>query len=120
VERFAARFGCEVTDGYGSSEGGANVSRTPDTPPGALGRAPEGTCVLDPDTGTECPPAIFDGAGRLLNASEAIGELVSKAGGAGFEGYWRNEEAERVRCATGVLDRRPRYRTSRLLLLRRT
>ena len=101
VERFAARFGCEVTDGYGSSEGGANVSRTPDTPPGAMGRAPEGTCVLDPDTGTECPPAIFDGAGRLLNASEAIGELVSKAGGAGFEGYWRNEEAERVRVRNG-------------------
>jgi fatty-acyl-CoA synthase len=77
------------------------VQRTPDTPPGALGRAPEGTVVLDPETGTECPPARFDGHGRLLNAEEAIGELVSKGGGAGFEGYWRNDDAERARLREG-------------------
>ena len=77
------------------------MQRTPDTPPGALGRAPEGTVVLDPATGTECPPARFDDRGRLLNAEEAIGELVSKAGGAGFEGYWRNGEAETARLREG-------------------
>ena len=49
VARFAERFGVAVTDAYGSTEGGATVQRTPDTPPGALGRAPEGTVVLDPD-----------------------------------------------------------------------
>jgi len=101
VALFAARFGCAVTDAYGSTEGGAVVSRTPDTPPGALGRAPEGTVVLDPATGDECPPARFDDQGRLLNATEAIGELVSRGGGAGFEGYWRNEEAERARLRDG-------------------
>jgi fatty-acyl-CoA synthase len=101
VARFAERFGVVVTDSYGSTEGGATVARTPDTPPGALGRAPEGTVVLDPDTGEECPPARFDEAGRLLNAEEAIGELVSKSGGAGFEGYWRNDEAERTRLREG-------------------
>jgi fatty-acyl-CoA synthase len=90
-----------VTDSYGSTEGGATVQRTPDTPPGALGRAPEGTVVLDPATGEECPPARFDERGRLLNAEEAIGELVSKAGGAGFEGYWRNDDAERARLREG-------------------
>ena len=99
VARFAERFGVAVTDSYGSTEGGATVQRTPDTPPGALGRAPEGTVVLDPATGAECPPARFDEQGRLLNAEEAIGELVSKAGGAGFEGYWRNSEAETARLA---------------------
>ncbi len=101
VERFAARFACAVTDAYGSTEGGAIVSRTPDTPPGALGRAPEGTVVLDAVTGEECPPARFDDRGRLVNAAEAIGELVSRGGGAGFEGYWRNEEAEQARLREG-------------------
>ncbi len=101
MARFAERFGVAVTDSYGSTEGGATVQRTPDTPPGALGRAPEGTVVLDPATGAECPPARFDDHGRLLNAEEAIGELVSKAGGAGFEGYWRNGEAETARLREG-------------------
>jgi fatty-acyl-CoA synthase len=101
VARFAERFGVAVTDAYGSTEGGATVQRTPDTPPGALGRAPEGTVVLNAATGAECPPARFDARGRLLNAEEAIGELVSKAGGAGFEGYWRNGEAETARLREG-------------------
>jgi fatty-acyl-CoA synthase len=101
LSRFAERFGVNVTDAYGSTEGGATVARTPDTPAGALGRAPEGTVVLDPATGEECPPARFDADGRLLNAEEAIGELVSKSGGAGFEGYWHNEDAERARLREG-------------------
>ena len=101
VARFAERFGVTVTDSYGSTEGGATVQRTPDTPQGALGRAPEGTVVLDAATGEECPPARFDAQGRLLNAEEAIGELVSKGGGAGFEGYWRNSEAETARLKEG-------------------
>jgi fatty-acyl-CoA synthase len=101
VARFAERFAVAVTDSYGSTEGGATVQRTPDTPSGALGRAPEGTVVLDAATGDECPPARFDAQGRLLNAEEAIGELVSKAGGAGFEGYWRNDDAERARLREG-------------------
>ena len=101
VARFAERFDLAVTDSYGSTEGGATVQRTPDTPPGALGRAPEGTVVLEPATGAECPRACFDDQGRLLNAEEAIGELVSKAGGAGFEGYWRNSDAETARLREG-------------------
>jgi fatty-acyl-CoA synthase len=101
VARFAQRFGVAVTDSYGSTEGGATVQRTPDTPTSALGRAPEGTVVLDPATGAECPPARFDDQGRLLNADEAIGELVSKSGGAGFEGYWRNSDAETARVREG-------------------
>ncbi len=101
VARFAERFGLTVTDAYGSTEGGATVARTPDTPPGALGRAPEGTVVLDATTGAECPPARFDDQGRLLNAEAAIGELVSKTGGTGFEGYWRNDDAERARLREG-------------------
>ena len=101
LTRFAERFGCTVVDSYGSTEGGAVVQRTTDTPPGALGRAPDDTVVIDPATGAECPPARFDADGRLVNAEEAIGELVSKAGGAGFEGYWDNDEAESARLRHG-------------------
>ncbi|HMC53435.1 MAG TPA: AMP-binding protein, partial [Acidimicrobiales bacterium] len=66
IRRFAERFGCAVVDNYGSTEGGATVLRTPGTPPGALGTAPEGTVVLDPETAEECPRARFDEQGRLL------------------------------------------------------
>ncbi len=101
LTRFAQRFGCHVVDSYGSTEGGATVQRTPDTPHGALGRAPEDTLVVDPATGEECPRAVFDGDGRLTNAEEATGELVSKSGGAGFEGYWDNNDAEQARLRNG-------------------
>ena len=101
VARFAERFGCTVQDAYGSTEGGASVTRTPDTPRGALGRALTGTLIINPDTGEECPRAVFDEHGRLLNAEEAIGEMVNQTGGAGFEGYWRNAEAEASRVRNG-------------------
>ena len=101
VAKFAERFDCTVQDAYGSTEGGAAVTRTPDTPRGALGRALPGTVILDPDTGEECPRAVFDEHGRLLNADEAIGEMVSETGGAGFEGYWRNDDANAARLRNG-------------------
>ncbi|MFI7006901.1 long-chain-fatty-acid--CoA ligase [Streptomyces sp. NPDC050145] len=98
--RFEERFGVRLVEGYGSSEGGASVSRTPDTPPGAIGRASPGDdlVVLDPATKAECPPAEFDAGGRLVNGTQAIGELVNR-GRSPFEGYWRNDRAnaERVR-----------------------
>lgn len=102
VAAFASRFDCFVVDAYGSTEGAAIVQRSADTPPGALGRPPEGTVVLDPATGEECPPARFDADGRLLNAEEAIGELVNQLGGAGFEGYWKNDEASQARVRDGA------------------
>ncbi|MEI8051745.1 MAG: AMP-binding protein, partial [Actinomycetes bacterium] len=101
VTTFAERFGCRVSEAYGSSEGGATVQRTPDTPPNALGRSGEGTVVIDAETGEECPPARFDEAGKILNADECIGELVSKTGGASFEGYWHNDEAMESRLRQG-------------------
>jgi fatty-acyl-CoA synthase len=101
VARFAERFGCTVQDAYGSTEGGAAIQRTPDTPRGALGRALPGTMIVNTETGEECPRAVFDANGRLLNAEEAIGEMVSQTGATGFEGYWRNAEAEQARVKNG-------------------
>jgi fatty-acyl-CoA synthase len=102
IDRFALRFGCRVIDGYGSTEGGAAVTRTPDMPPGSLGRAPEGTVVLNAETEEECPPARFDDKGVLQNPDEAIGELVNRLGASGFEGYWRNDEANAARTRDGM------------------
>lgn len=101
IAEFARRFGCTVIDSFGSSEGEIRILRTEDTPPGSLGRAPEGTVVLDPETLEECPPAKFDDEGRLLNAEEATGEIVNKVGAGLFEGYWANPEADAARLRHG-------------------
>jgi fatty-acyl-CoA synthase len=102
IERFQKRFGCTVTDAYGSTEGGVNVTRTEDMPPGSLGRGLPGVVVLDPETGKECPPARFDGRGQILNPEEAIGELANELGATGFEGYWQNEDAGAARVRDGI------------------
>ena len=100
VGRFSQRFGVPVTDGYGSTEGGAAMSRTPETPYGSLGVGIN-VIIVDPDTKKECPRAMFDSNGRLMNAAAATGEIVSTTGAVGFEGYWRNKEAERARIHDG-------------------
>ena len=104
IERFASRFGCIVADGYGSTEGGLNMGRTPDTPKGSLGLpvAPIRALILDPDTGKECEPGVFDETGRLVNAASAIGEIVNPDGGGGFEGYYNNPEADAERLRDGM------------------
>jgi fatty-acyl-CoA synthase len=98
---FAERFGCEVIDGFGASEGGFGFSRTVTDPPGSVGRPPETIRVLDPQ-GVECPRARLDESGRILNADEAIGEIVNTAGIGKFEGYYNNEEATRERTRGGM------------------
>ena len=104
IERFAVRFGCYVADGYGSTEGGINMGRTPDTPPGSLGAPvePLRAVILDTDTGKECPRAAFDADGRFLNAELAIGEIVNPDGAGGFEGYYNNDEANVERMRGGM------------------
>lgn len=99
IAEFARRFDVRVVDGFGSTEGGVLISRLPGTPPGALGPLPAGIAVLDPDSGTPCPPARFDDNGHLVNAAEATGELVNTTGTGSFAGYYKNPgaDAERVR-----------------------
>ena len=45
------------------------------------------------------PPAILDSHGRVLNADDAVGEIVDQQGAKSFEGYYKNDaaDAERVR-----------------------
>ncbi|GLB65177.1 acyl-CoA synthetase [Dietzia sp. NCCP-2495] len=100
---FARRFGVTPGESYGSSEGGVVISRTPDTPPGALGVAGAhmDVAILD-ESGRECPPARFDADGGLANAAEAIGEICNLTGAALFEGYYRNPEATAERNVGAV------------------
>lgn len=87
---FRRRFGAELLEGYGSSEGGGAVAHDPDAPPGALGRAAHaGVAVVDPQTLADCPPALLDEHGQVLNSDEAVGEIVDKAGTRMFEGYYK-------------------------------
>jgi fatty-acyl-CoA synthase len=71
-------------------------------PVGALGLSDEAVKVLDPETGLECPRAVYDDRGALANAEEAVGELVNTAPGSTFEGYYRNDEAVAVRLRDGM------------------
>ncbi|OBF97785.1 acyl-CoA synthetase [Mycobacterium sp. 852002-51152_SCH6134967] len=89
VERFATRFGTVVMDGFGSTEGGIAIARTPDTPPGSLGPLPPGTEIVDVDTGEPCPPGV---TGELVNVSDA----------GRFEGYYNDPEADAERMRGGV------------------
>jgi fatty-acyl-CoA synthase len=98
---FERRFGCVLTEGYGSSEGGVAITRIPGTPVGSLGATFEDVAVVDPTTLVECPPAEFDDTGALSNGSAAIGEIVNRTGSGRFEGYYRDPEATAERYRNG-------------------
>jgi fatty-acyl-CoA synthase len=102
IAEFARRFGVKLNDGFGSTEMGVTIIRSPKMPAGALGRGPDGnTVVINPATGQECPPLKVDEAGRPTNLDEAIGEIVNKSGLSSFEGYYNNDEANRERSKNG-------------------
>jgi fatty-acyl-CoA synthase len=100
---FRRRFGCFVAEGYTSSEGGVSINPFRGMPEEALGRPPEGTdvAIVDPDTGEERARARFGPDRRLLNAPDAIGEIVRRDPGGTFEGYHDNDEADARRTRNG-------------------
>jgi len=103
VKAFRRRFGVPAFGGYGSSENAIVMIPVPGQPPGALGTPAPGlqVAVVDPATGEECPRARFDAAGCLVNADEAIGELVGLNALDRFEGYYNNAEATEARSRSG-------------------
>lgn len=92
VDRFSRRFGVEVIDAYGATEGGIAVNRDAEQRAGALGQAPESIKIVD-DDGNEKPVARCGADGRLANADECVGEIVNTAGVGPFEGYYNNSDA---------------------------
>jgi fatty-acyl-CoA synthase len=102
-KEFRRRFGCYVVEGYSSSEGGVVITPYSGMPKDALGKPAEGAdvVVLNPETAEECPRAIFDAEGRLVNAEEAVGEIVGRDGLRNFEGYYNNAAANDERGRNG-------------------
>ncbi|GAA4815344.1 AMP-binding protein [Tomitella cavernea] len=105
VDEFRERFGCEVREGYGASEGAIRIVPTAESPRNALGLPASGmSAQVRDEEDNECPPARFDGAGVLLNAEEATGEIVVIGRGKTFEGYYNNPEAMADRLKFGGED----------------
>ncbi len=100
VAEFQRRFGVEVIDAFGSTEGAIAVNRDVPDRPGSVGVAGDTIRIVD-ESGAECPPARLDDAGRLLNAEECVGEIVNTAGAGPFEGYYGNDEATATATRNG-------------------
>lgn len=88
IAAFARRFATVAHDGFGSTEGGVAIVRTPETPPDALGPLPENVGILDVETGEPCPVGV-------------VGELVNITGPGAFEGYYNDPRADAERMRGG-------------------
>ena len=102
ITEFSRRFGCTVSDGFGSTEGAVIITRDGPCPSGSVGRGFPGVAIYNPDTVTECPPASFDEYGALSNADEAIGEIVNAEGAGLFGGYYNDAQATSDRLRHGM------------------
>jgi len=102
IEEFARRFDVQVEDGFGSTENAVMVIREPGTPKGSIGKGAEGIAVYNSDTVTECAVARFDADGALINADDAVGELVNTTGSGFFTGYYNDPEANAERMRHGM------------------
>ena len=102
IEEFARRFAVQVEDGFGSTENAIIVIREPGTPKGSIGKGFDGVAIFNSDTVTECAMARFDAAGALVNADEAVGELVNTSGSGFFTGYYNDADANAERMRHGM------------------
>ncbi|OBJ75744.1 acyl-CoA synthetase [Mycobacterium paragordonae] len=102
IEEFARRFGVQVEDGFGSTENAVMVIREPGTPSGSIGKGAPGVAVYNSETVTECDVARFDEHGALINADDAVGELVNTTGSGLFTGYYNDPQANAERMRHGM------------------
>ncbi len=103
IAEFGRRFDAQVFDAFGSTEGAVIITRDDGgCPAGSVGRGFPGVAVYDPQTLTECPPAMFDANGALTNAADAIGEIVNTTGGGLFSGYYNDPGATAERMRHGM------------------
>ncbi|MCV7369283.1 acyl-CoA synthetase [Mycolicibacterium duvalii] len=102
IAEFARRFGCQVWDGFGSTENAVTVTREDGCPPGSIGKGFPGVAIYDPETLTECAVVQFDEHGALSNPDDAIGELVNTQGAGMFAGYYNDPGATDERMRHGM------------------
>ena len=100
VAAASRRFGIEIVDVFGSTEGSITFDRSGGPPPGSVGRLRTGTVIVDAE-GQEMARATFDGEGRLVNPEACVGEVVNTLGVGPFEGYYENDEAMRGATRNG-------------------
>jgi fatty-acyl-CoA synthase len=100
VREFSRRFGVQIIDGFGATEGGLAVTRTADAPAGAVGLAGAELRIVD-DDGQEKARASFDADGVLIDPEGCVGEIVNVGGVGVFEGYYNNDEANRRATRNG-------------------
>jgi fatty-acyl-CoA synthase len=102
IDEFARRFGCSVVDGFGSTELAIIITREDGTPRGSIGKGFPGVAIYDPETRSECAVAAFDESGALVNADQAVGELVNTEGAGYFQGYYNDDAANDERLRHGM------------------
>jgi len=102
IAEFSRRFGAQVWDGFGSTETAVIITRTDDTPLGSIGQPFDGVAVYDKETRTECPRAVFDENGAVINLDECVGELVNTQGAGFFSGYYNDDAATASRLDGGM------------------
>ncbi len=102
IDEFTRRFGCDVWDGFGSTELAVIITREPGTPKGSIGKGFDGVAIYNSETVTECAVAVFDENGALANAEEATGELVNTQGAGYFNGYYNDQSANDERMRHGM------------------
>ncbi|WP_035719664.1 fatty-acid--CoA ligase FadD1 [Gordonia shandongensis] len=102
IAEFGRRFGTYVLDAFGSTENGVIIERTPETPAGSIGRGLPGVAVYHAESRTECAVARFDETGALVNADDAVGELVNTSGPGFFSGYYNDPAADAERMRGGM------------------
>ncbi|WP_262402005.1 AMP-binding enzyme [Actinomadura sp. CNU-125] len=78
------------------------IKQDPDTPPTAFGKPMHGGVrIVNPETRETCDVAVLDDHGRVVNAEQAVGEIIDVDGAAKFEGYYNNPEADAERVRHG-------------------
>jgi fatty-acyl-CoA synthase len=102
IDEFSRRFGCDVWDGFGSTELAVIITREPGTPKGSIGKGFDGVAIYNSETIQECAVAVFDEHGALTNAAEATGELVNTQGAGYFNGYYNDQSANDERMRHGM------------------
>ena len=99
LKEFRDRYGIRCFGGYSSSENAVTMIPVAGMPKDALGYARDGidAAIVNPVDRVECPRAVFEAGGRLVNAEDAIGEIVGRNVVDRFEGYYNNADADAER-----------------------